>query len=221
MAEQPRPAREAVIEAPNLLREPDPRRDRKGGSWLIAAPGQRVLTPLSQLAAGAGGFLAGTVIAVLFRLSMKDWPLLAVLLLTTGLGLAYARVFNRYFANERLVADGKAVRISDTDRNDLVVQAVRRNAPAYYSAAQRAAELDDLAFKLADQRLDQATRTVRETELAEGTDELRMTLSRASLTHAEALLDPSDPAIRAAGRITAAIYAELYEGRAAAYDEDN
>ncbi|WP_106849989.1 hypothetical protein [Blastococcus sp. Marseille-P5729] len=187
--------------------------------WTIAAPGRRLVTPASPILGGIGGLMLGSIVATFIGSEDGNVSLVTVAVCIV-VGVGYAKLLNRLLGNGRLIARGVAVRIRECERNRAVVSAAARQAPAYFDAAVRASEVDRIEDEL-EGRLGSAERAVRSEELAEGVEELRLVLSQASLTHAAALLDPSDPAIRAAGRMTAAMYAELYEGQAAAYDEDS
>lgn len=215
-------AEEGFVQSPNVLLERHAPVTGTFYEWVIAAPGHRVLTPVSTTMGVAGGFvLAFPAGFLLGMLTGSGWLFVAALLAGPFVGAGYAKVINRLIGTDRLVAKGKAIRLPKTERNDLVVSAAKRNARGYFAAAQRAAELDALEAALDGNKLTSAERTVAFEELREGTEELRLMLSQSALRHAAALLDPSDAAIRAAGRVTAAMYEELQEGKAASYDEDS
>lgn len=215
-------AEDAKILAPNLMLESfsTPR----SGFWkeyVITAPGYRVMTPVSTTMAVGAGFIVGMLVGLLVSsLTPAGW---AVWLIAVGpfAGFGYAKLVNRLIGTDGLIARGKAVRVAQGERSTLVIAAAKRNAPAYFAAAKHAAALDDIEKRLKDKGLGSAERAVLTDELDEGTEELRLILTQASLVHAAALLDPSDPAIRAAGHMTAAMYAELQEGKAASYDESS
>lgn len=207
-------AEQSPVRAPHL--QPD-RPTGTPTSWTIAAPGKRLLTPASGFVGGIGGLLLGLAVGTL--IGGENWAVItAVTAIGIALGVGYAKLVNRLTGNDALIARGMAVKIRECERNRPVVVAAERQAPAYFDAAVRAAELDKIEDAL-EGRLGSAERAVRSEELSQGAEELRLMLTNSSLAHAAALLDPNDPAIRAAGHLTAAMYAELYEGRAAAYDE--
>lgn len=213
-------AEEAKIEAPNVMVEKNSTPSRTWHEWVITAPGHRVFTPVSTTMGVAAGFVLGMLLGgALVMLTGQMWLMIAVMVIGPFFGAGWAKLVNRVVGTDGLVAQGKAVKLQDNDRNRLVAAAAKRNAPAYFAAARRAAELDRLEARLAGADLGSAERAVRSEELSQGAEELRLMLTNSSLVHAAALLDPNDPAIRAAGHLTAAMYAELYEGRAAAYDE--
>lgn len=215
-------AEEAKIEAPNLMVEKNSTPSRTWHEWVITAPGHRVFSPVSTTLGTAAGFVLGLLCgAALAMVTGKGWLLAAALAAGPFLGAGYAKLVNRLVGTDGLVAKGQAVKIADVQRNQLVISAVKHNAPAYFRAVQRAVELDAIEARLAGKGLATAERAVLADELAAGTEELRLMLSRASLVHAAALLDPSDPAIRAAGHVTAAMYEELQEGKSASYDENS
>lgn len=214
-------AEDAAVVAPNVLREEFSTPKRRWTEYLVTAPGRRVITSVTSSMAAVGGFLFGMF--VIFALAGSGAPgWLVWVLLVGGVfgGLGYAKLVNLLVGTQGLVRRGKAVRLSDHERNQPVIGAATRQAPGYFTAARRAAELDRLEQVLATDSLTDAERVVRQQEFDDGAAGLRLLLSQASLRHAVALLDPSDPAIRAAGHLTAAIYAELQESRAALDDEN-
>lgn len=215
---------EGKVITSNVLQERYDTPNRKWQEYVVAAPGYRVVPPVSATLSGGGGFVFG----ILAMMALAGWgPVwLGILFGVFGipLGVFYSKVMNRFGPNGRLIARGHATRLlGGVELNKAVIEAAKKDAPGYFPLAVRASRLDKLREqirKLEKSGGSNAELTVRRDELTQGERALRMLTFTDALARGTALLEPSDAAIDAAGSFTEVMYAEIEEGRAQSFDAD-